>query len=1384
VVASPGGREIGRVSIRVLPDTSKFGTLTETYLKRVEKTLKVSIPTSLDTSGLEADLVKLKARLRTFGRTNKVTFKAEIDQTSVTGAVKTATKKLQTATSTNPAKLKVTAATDDFLLKAREAGKKLAKETAYKLPLDIESELLRQRLKVLVAQLEKATNVTIPVKVREAIGLRQEVERISREIEVISEKAKPAPVTIKIKADTDPVIADVQTLGDKLAKQARLKLPLDVESEPLRLKLAALVEELHRTTSIELPVDLDAKAALRTKVAALVAEIEAVWRIAHPKVPIDLNINKSSLTRVKEGLFDFGKTFINVFQKIGGVLDGALLKRFFTQLGLILFRATAYTTLLGPPILLAAAGATALAPALATTLPILGAMGAAIGVVALGFDALFGPKVDGQRLGGVFDPISNSLGGLKTQIGDLLANGLSPLVAKLNSTAIPVFANGMKQVAVATNIAFREFLKFLTKVETVDRIRLVLAGAAGAVATTGRSFSLFTSAFLGLSVAALPAMRLVADGLLNLAARFNGYVQRGLASGKLQEAITQAVQDTGAFLAGLAGVASDLIRLSLSLEPLARTVFGAIRDGLSSAIQGITTFLDALRGNTDALADLEAAGLGVLHIFGVFGTLIRDTVIPIFTSADFTNFVAQVASATASVGVAVSEIASSAAEVIVTIGRIVGSPVLTALGRIAEVAGTVAEALTKCQIAVDLLAVALTVKLAAALAETTGGIAVRLIFLGVGDALTGVAGAAGAAAGKIRTLGFAAGISAIIESLTAALAKLVAGLRALTIAAFSNPITALIVILGTLAGTMLLLNGIFGDSAVRIDAYNKRLNDLTKGINGLDDKRVAAGLAEINHELDKVFTDRGSNGFGNEDATSKIEALGKAQSELLEKQKNSIDNVKIIVAQSGLAFDDIQALALKSGLDLGKPFSDPATQQAIAGFLGDLDEIKAKTGLSLGAIPKTLEPSIQAWQQYADAVNKAVQATASAFENDTNIAKNFKAPTEQAKALSKAQDDLKKKQKNLGDVEERVHATRIRTYRQQVSANQQVKKAQDAVAESQKKVNAAQKDLDNASFEKFLKTTLKSAQQFSGNIDKVLKAGLNPSIVAQLLEAGPTQANPILEQLVGAHGKRLIGLYNQTQTALDKISRIVVEKARLTGIAVASASDELVGELPDALKIANLKAQLPGITEAEIAKKLGMDPDKVHKIATDFGIMLFRDVSDYLEAHRIKVQVDAIVNLPPGVSINPNPGQGRDEGVRRATGGLVRGPGSRTSDSIKAWLSDMEYVQPAQAVDHYGVAAMEALRHRRVPKAAMAALVNGDYAGVAAYAPGRVSASTAAVTATGSGELTVDGAGMPRTLTLVDADGVFRGQMRIAAARSHRQKRQAERLSRLGTWGD
>jgi hypothetical protein len=80
-------------------------------------------------------------------------------------------------------------------------------------------------------------------------------------------------------------------------------------------------------------------------------------------------------------------------------------------------------------------------------------------------------------------------------------------------------------------------------------------------------------------------------------------------------------------------------------------------------------------------------------------------------------------------------------------------------------------------------------------------------------------------------------------------------------------------------------------------------------------------------------------------------------------------------------------------------------------------------------------------------------------------------------------------------------------------------------------------------------------------------------------------------------------------------------------------------------------------------------------------------------------------------------GGGDDPGF--AGGGYVRGAGSSTSDSIRAWLSNNEFVHRARAVRAYGTRFMHAINNLRIDPAAVEALMSGVSGGLAgAVSPG------------------------------------------------------------------
>ena len=116
-----------------------------------------------------------------------------------------------------------------------------------------------------------------------------------------------------------------------------------------------------------------------------------------------------------------------------------------------------------------------------------------------------------------------------------------------------------------------------------------------------------------------------------------------------------------------------------------------------------------------------------------------------------------------------------------------------------------------------------------------------------------------------------------------------------------------------------------------------------------------------------------------------------------------------------------------------------------------------------------------------------------------------------------------------------------------------------------------------------------------------------------------------------------------------------------------------------------------------------------------------------------------------------------------ATGGHVQGPGTGTSDSIPAWLSNNEFVMTSRTVDHYGVAFMNALNQRRLPKFANGGLVGGTSSGYERFIGGNTPNVTVKVINNGQPmnadvETKQSGNDLEITVKMMEkiADGIYR----------------------------
>ena len=165
------GGQIGKLSVRVLPDTRSFRKDLQTALGRIERTVSASIQVHavLDRSAL-ADV---KARLRDLDATARV----GVDESDLDG-LKDRVKQAM------PSKLSVPATVDQQSIKAMRARlQKSLQDAEARIPATVDGERLRRQLRETVARAEQSLDVDIPMGVEGAAAWRAKIAAIVAEAE-------------------------------------------------------------------------------------------------------------------------------------------------------------------------------------------------------------------------------------------------------------------------------------------------------------------------------------------------------------------------------------------------------------------------------------------------------------------------------------------------------------------------------------------------------------------------------------------------------------------------------------------------------------------------------------------------------------------------------------------------------------------------------------------------------------------------------------------------------------------------------------------------------------------------------------------------------------------------------------------------------------------------------------------------------------------------------------------------------------------------------------------------------------------------------------------------------------------------------------------------
>jgi TP901 family phage tail tape measure protein len=183
------------------------------------------------------------------------------------------------------------------------------------------------------------------------------------------------------------------------------------------------------------------------------------------------------------------------------------------------------------------------------------------------------------------------------------------------------------------------------------------------------------------------------------------------------------------------------------------------------------------------------------------------------------------------------------------------------------------------------------------------------------------------------------------------------------------------------------------------------------------------------------------------------------------------------------------------------------------------------------------------------------------------------------------------------------------------------------------------------------------------------------------------------------------------QAALDGIATAAL-KAAESNLGLAEQNGTLgaatrtvtgdIGKARDAFITQAIAMGMPKAAAAKLATQAGLTRDRVKEITNgliDLGkqapkpVVTVLGVAAGLSAvDNLKARLASLKGRNITVSLNA---RDRIATLTPAGGGYIRGPGTTTSDSIPALVSDKEYVVKAKAVDYYGVDTMHAINSMR-----------------------------------------------------------------------------------------
>jgi tape measure domain-containing protein len=170
----------------------------------------------------------------------------------------------------------------------------------------------------------------------------------------------------------------------------------------------------------------------------------------------------------------------------------------------------------------------------------------------------------------------------------------------------------------------------------------------------------------------------------------------------------------------------------------------------------------------------------------------------------------------------------------------------------------------------------------------------------------------------------------------------------------------------------------------------------------------------------------------------------------------------------------------------------------------------------------------------------------------------------------------------------------------------------------------------------------------------------------------------------------------QAQAALAILQELAEAGANTYGFAGFMKELQAIEESADQKGIEDAQVKLDAAKQAALQTKAALEELKDIKVAPTLDAEAQQKLLNDLAA--LAKQAAVIMTVPVTPVSAPSGGTVDPSVPAAATGGILRGPGTGTSDSILARLSNGEGILNARAVQHYGAGVVHQLNRLQLPK--------------------------------------------------------------------------------------